>query len=64
MGKPLHLAIFCFIFCVLSGTGCQLGEDGPISNTLGYRDVPKQTEPPVETADEIEAQSTEAKADE
>jgi hypothetical protein len=64
MGKSLHHIIFCFVLCVLSGTGCQMGGDAPISTTLGFRDVPKQSEPPVETAEEIESQSSEAKADE
>jgi len=64
MGKPLRLAIFCFVLCALPGTGCQMGGDEPISTTLGFRDVPKQSEPPVETAEEIETHSSEAKADE
>jgi hypothetical protein len=32
-----------------------MGSDGPITSTLGFRDVPKQSEPPVETAEEIES---------
>lgn len=64
MEKPLHIAIFCFALCILSSTGCQLGEDGPISSTLGFRDIPKQSEPPVQTEEEIEAQLSEAKTDE
>ncbi|WP_298862085.1 hypothetical protein [uncultured Gimesia sp.] len=64
MGKPLHLAIFSFVLCVLPGTGCQMGGDGPISNTLGFRDLPKQSEPPVEAEEEIETQVSEKNADE
>jgi|GEM_PF-2909665 len=64
MHKRLHLAICCTIFCVLPWTGCQMGSDGPITNTLGFRDVPKQSEPPVETEDEIEDRTAEATADE
>ncbi|MCH9653456.1 MAG: hypothetical protein K0U86_15810 [Planctomycetes bacterium] len=64
MGKPLHLAIFSFVLCVLPGMGCQMGGDGPISNTFGFSDLPKQSEPPVETEEEIETQESEITADE
>ncbi|MFH1300057.1 MAG: hypothetical protein ABIK07_03280 [Planctomycetota bacterium] len=64
MRKSLHLAICCSILCVLTCTGCQMGSDGPITKTLGFRDVPKQSEPPIETEDEIESHASNATADE
>ena len=41
-----------------------MGSDGPITKTLGFRDVPKQSEPPIETEDEIESHASNATADE
>ncbi|WP_339736229.1 hypothetical protein [uncultured Gimesia sp.] len=64
MRKSLHLKIFCTLLFGLSWTGCQLGGDEPITSTLGFRDVPTQSEPPVETEDEIESRQTESMADE
>lgn len=64
MRKPLHLAICCSLLLGLSWTGCQMGNDGPITSTLGFRDVPAQSEPPVETEDEIESRQAEQATDE
>lgn len=64
MRKSLHLVICCTLLFGLSGTGCQMGNDGPITSTLGFRDVPAQSEPPVETEDEIESRQAEPAADE
>lgn len=64
MRKPLHLTICCSILSILTWTGCQMGSDGPITKTLGFRDVPKQSEPPIEMEDEIESRAPEATADE
>lgn len=55
MRKLLHLKTLCSLTLILIATGCQLGNDGPITSTLGFRDVPAQTEPEVETEEEIEA---------
>ncbi len=38
--------------------------EGPISTTLGFRDVPKQSEPPIETEDETESQMSDSARDE
>ncbi|KAA0133333.1 MULTISPECIES: hypothetical protein [Gimesia] len=55
MRRQLHLTTCCLLLSGLAWTGCQMGSDGPITSTLGFRDVPKQSEPPVETAEEIES---------
>lgn len=55
MRRQLHLTAYCLLLSSLFWTGCQMGTDGPITSTLGFRDVPKQSEPPVETAEEIES---------
>ncbi|QDU00092.1 hypothetical protein [Gimesia aquarii] len=65
MRKQLHLTICCSMLCVLSMTGCQMaGGDGPITSTLGFRDVPKQSEPPVQSEEEIESEMAESITDE
>lgn len=65
MRKALRLAICCSMLSVLPLTGCQMGGgDGPITSTLGFRDVPKQSEPPVETEEEIESQMSDSITDE
>lgn len=61
MKKSLHLASCCLLYCVLQCIGCQMGNgEGPITTTLGFRDVPKQSEPPIETEDEIESQEVDS----
>lgn len=55
MRRQLHLATLCLLLNGLFWTGCQMGSDGPITSTLGFRDVPKQSEPPIETEEEIES---------
>ncbi|QDT40214.1 hypothetical protein Pan241w_02700 [Gimesia alba] len=40
-----------------------MGSDGPITSTFGYRDVPTQSEPPVETEEEIESRLSKEAAD-
>ncbi|QDV48248.1 hypothetical protein [Gimesia fumaroli] len=41
-----------------------MGNDGPITSTLGFRDVPTQSEPPVESEEEIESRLSESATDE
>jgi len=60
MRKQLHLTFCCLMLSGLFWTGCQMGAEGPINTTLGFRDVPKQSEPPVETEEEIESRLAEA----
>ncbi|MCA9005690.1 MAG: hypothetical protein KDA70_10505 [Planctomycetaceae bacterium] len=56
MRRQLHLMTFSLLLSGLFWTGCQMGSDGPITSTLGFRgNVPKQSEPPVETEEEIES---------
>ena len=64
MRRSFHLSIFCSLVLGLSWTGCQMGSDGPITSTLGFRDVPTQSEPPVETEEEIESRLSKEAADE
>lgn len=63
MRRPLHLTS-CLLLSGLFCTGCQMGAEGPITSTLGFRDVPRQSEPPVETEEEIEARLSKAAEEE
>ncbi|QDT25006.1 hypothetical protein [Gimesia panareensis] len=64
MRRQLHLMAFCLLLSGLFWTGCQMGSDGPITSTLGFRDVPKQSEPPIETEEEIESRLAKENAQE
>ncbi|WP_417388034.1 hypothetical protein [Gimesia sp.] len=59
MRQQLHLACCCSLMCVMTWSGCQMGNDGPITSKLAFRGVPKQSEPPVESAEEIESRHSE-----
>lgn len=64
MRQQSHLAICCSLMCVMTWTGCQMGNDGPITSKLAFRGVPKQSEPPVESEEEIESRRSEETAQE
>jgi len=64
MHQQLRLAACCSLMCVMTWTGCQMGNDGPITSKLAFRGVPKQSEPPVETEEEIENRLAEESAKE
>ncbi|HCO21828.1 MAG TPA: hypothetical protein DIT97_01690 [Gimesia maris] len=64
MRQQLHLAVCCSLMCVMTWTGCQMGNDGPITSKLAFRGVPKQSEPAVESEEEIETRRSEESAQE
>ncbi|WP_417382751.1 hypothetical protein [Gimesia sp.] len=64
MRQQLHLAVCSSLMCVMTWTGCQMGTDAPITSKLAFRGVPKQSEPPVESEEEIEIRRSEETAQE